>query len=314
MIKQDNPSVLGFALAGMISLVIAMILLFFLWQNITTEKQITQLQTTGQRLAKVVTSQAFTEGDAKSFSEFAQLVKSFNQQWDDFKQLQNNLSIEKIKEIDEIKDQLNTHAPKWIALQKDIVAQILAKKELYSNTQKMRQMNDELLNMLLRANADKQQILTIQQISLNLSQSEIIYKEQLDGLGAGGIFHPEDVWRPVTDIDDLLEAFLHGNSDKGVAKIDNLIARKTLEHEANLYKKNNQLINLFYKNVPEIYEHKGSLSYHANRLSQKLLLFNEKIVDNVFKYLASIIFFGVCILFFTTIRSNAISFLLLFYY
>ena len=92
----------------------------FLWQSITTEKQITELQTTGQRLAKIVDSQAFAEGDAKSFAEFAQLVKSFNQQWDDFKQLQNNYPIEKIKEIDGMKNTLNTQAPKWLALQKEI--------------------------------------------------------------------------------------------------------------------------------------------------------------------------------------------------
>lgn len=245
MIKQHNESAVNFALAGIMSFIIAMILLFFLWQNITTEKQMTELQTTGQRLAKVVASQNFAEGDAKTFAEFAQLVKSFNQQWDDFKQLQKNYPIEKIKEIDEIKDQLNTHAPKWLALQKDIVAQTLAKKELYSNTQKMRQMNDELLNMLLRANADKQQILTVQQISLNLSQSELVYKRQIEGL-VSGTMHSEEEWYPFYDIDDLLKAILNG-SDKypDIVKINDITAVKKVENEIILYNKIKELNNNF---------------------------------------------------------------------
>ena len=71
-IKQHHKLAVNFAVLGATTFVIATILLFFLWQNITTEKQITELAD----LMKAMFSKEELANMEASFNAFVELQNS----------------------------------------------------------------------------------------------------------------------------------------------------------------------------------------------------------------------------------------------
>ena len=109
-LKQQNQPAFNFALAGLLALlitVIASILLgYSLVQQKQLSKQVANLQKVGQRLGNFSANTRLIHGESAAFTEFEQLVKSFNQQWSNFKQ-QPDYPVEKIKYADEIWESIN---------------------------------------------------------------------------------------------------------------------------------------------------------------------------------------------------------------
>jgi hypothetical protein len=277
MAKISNKKAFNVMLLSCFVLLFSSAATFLLWHSMMLKKQVNDLNMTIDHFNNLRYSKEFANGEDKAFIEFKRLIKKLNYQC--YNLDKSKYPEEAFKKIELARKRININAQKLIAMQADYKEVKNERKQVFINLEKMREINESLVNQLLQEKTDKNHILAAKQISKNLSTTEFEYRLFFEGLGYP-YPEPDEYGRDFSHIGSTLNSLWKGGeidltySYQIIDKINSPNVRKTLENEMNLYKKMRYNPNSSEDNVSYYYQAKD---FSTGELWSTLLMLNEKI-------------------------------------